>query len=82
MWYRAFLKTDHRNNPELNMEYIHACVERFNSGMQSDNAWTAKLMQMAYDAGYEAGKQAGEEAAMDQMVQIQLLTMAAPMGRA
>jgi len=64
------------------MEYIRVCVERFNSGIQSDNTWTAKLMQMAYDAGHEAGKQAGEQAALDQMMQIQLLTMAAPMGRA
>ena len=81
MWYKAFLKTN-RDKSELNMEYINACVERFNIGIHSDNTWTAKLMQMAYDAGYEAGKQAGEEAALGQMMQIQLLTMSAPMGRA
>ena len=81
MWHRLFLKTD-RNGSELNMEYIRDCVERWDSGIRSDNTWTAKLIEIAYNAGYEAGKADGEESATNQMMQVQLLTLAAPMGNA
>ena len=81
-WHHAFLKAKDRNTSELNMDYMRVCVERFNSGIHSDNTWVAKLMQMAYEAGYEAGKVAGEEDATNQIMQIQMLAVVPPGGNA
>jgi hypothetical protein len=58
---------------ELKSEYINRCVEF------SDNV---KLMESAYDDGYESGYQDGIKEAMNQMLQIQMLAMATPAGRA
>ena len=58
MWHHAFLTAD---QTEINFAYIKACIERLDSGVDSDNVWIAKLMDMAYEAGYKQGQEDSEK---------------------